>query len=103
MRLIGLSDLAIDQLEDLVQNGTAEKIRLDAANSILDRNGIKGAMEINVEVQQTESAADRMKHRLEQIAARLEPKTTEDSAEEDGEVVDAEIVEDESDPGQHDS
>lgn len=103
MRLIGLSDMAIDVLEDLAYNSNNEKIRLDAAKDILDRNGVKGAIEINMDVQHTESAADRMKHRLEQIAARLETKNETDSAEEDGEVVDAEIVDDESDPGQHDS
>src|SRR5690606_17130066 len=77
MRLIGLSDLAIDQLEDLVQNASAEKIRLDAAKDILDRNGVKGAMEINVEVQHTESAADRLASRLAEAAERLTAKKIE--------------------------
>ena len=97
MRLIGLSDLAIDQLEDLVQNASAEKIRLDAAKDILDRNGVKGAMEINVEVQHTESAADRLASRLAEAAERLtskkiEPVVTADpDTDTDEDIVDAEL------------
>jgi hypothetical protein len=72
LRLIGLTDLAIDQLEDLVRNGSAEKIRLDAARDILDRAGAKGAVEINVEVTQTETAADRVRAKLLETARRLE-------------------------------
>lgn len=96
MRIIGLADLAIDQLEDLVQNGTAEKIRLDAARDLLDRANVKGAIDINVEVQQTESAADRMKARLQEAAKRLETKTVDESDLhlEDDTIVDAEIVSD---------
>jgi len=99
MRLIGLSDLAIDQLEDLVQNASAEKIRLDAAKDILDRNGVKGAMEINVEVQHTESAADRLASRLAEAAERLTSKKIEPAVpadadtgtDTDEDIVDAEL------------
>jgi hypothetical protein len=97
IRLIGLSDLAIDQLEDLVQNGSAEKIRLDAANSILDRNGIKGAIDINVEVQQVESPADRLAARLAEAAERLTAQKEDPveavltSDEDEDEIVVAEV------------
>lgn len=96
LRLIGLTDLAIDQLEDLVRNGSAEKIRLDAARDILDRAGAKGAVEINVEVTQSETAADRVRAKLLETAKRLE-KAEEKQYQSQIEIVledpiDAEIV-----------
>jgi hypothetical protein len=101
LRLIGLADLAIDQLEDLVRNGTAEKIRLDAARDILDRVGAKGAAEIKVEVTQTETAADRVRAMLVETAKRLDKADQKDyeskiEVVDDNEIVDAE-VEDEDD------
>jgi len=102
MRLIGLADPAIDQLEDLVKNASAEKIRLDAARDILDRIGVKGALEVNVEVQKTESAADRLAARLAEAAERLTAQQEEpseavllaadpDTPDDDEDVVDAEV------------
>lgn len=98
LRLIGLTDLAIDQLEDLVRNGSAEKIRLDAARDILDRAGAKGAVEISVEVTQTETAADRVRAKLVETAKRLKKAEEKDYQSQieiaDEDIVDA-VIEDE--------
>jgi hypothetical protein len=90
LRLVGLTDLAIDQIEDLMQNATGEGIRLKAAQDVLDRSGVKGAVEIDVTVKQEETAAERVRERLAEISARIikqdEPKQED--------VVDAELIED---------
>jgi disulfide oxidoreductase YuzD len=74
LRLVGLSDKAIDQIEDLLENASAEGIRLKAAQDVLDRNGVKGAIEIDVTVTQTETAAERVQKRLAEIASRIPTK-----------------------------
>lgn len=60
-----------------------EKVRLQAASSILDRAGLKGATEINVNKTETVSVTDIDKQLLE----LLKPAQ--------GEVIDAEVIRDE--------
>lgn len=84
LRLIGLTDLAIDQIEDLMENATQDAIRLKAAQDVLDRAGVKGAIEIDITTRQEESAVDRVRARLAEISDRMHP------AEDD--IVDVEIV-----------
>lgn len=81
MRLVGLADEAIDTLEDLVQPGTGDAIRLKAAESILDRIGVKGAMEMKVEVTTNAAPSETISERLADIAKRLAPKPIEESEE----------------------
>jgi predicted short-subunit dehydrogenase-like oxidoreductase (DUF2520 family) len=88
MRMIGLTDDAIDAIEDLVTNpGTQAAVRLKAATEILDRAGVKGAPDLTVHVEHTMSAADTIAEKLKGMAARI---TKADEPEDLGEIVDAE-------------
>lgn len=85
MRLVGLTDDAVDVLEDLTRSGTADAIRLKAATEILDRAGVKGALDINIEVEHKIDASTTIAEKLLQISKR--------SADpEDLGVIDAEVV-----------
>lgn len=93
MRMIGLTDDAIDAIEDLVTNpGTQAQVRLKAATEILDRAGIKGAPDLTVVVEHTVSAADTIAEKLKSIATRLTPKA---DPEDLGEVLDEPEVDEE--------
>lgn len=74
MRIIGLADEAIDALEELVQPGTGEAIRLKAATELLDRAGVKGAIEMKVEMTSFAAPSETINERLAEIAKRLAPK-----------------------------
>lgn len=89
LRLMGLADSAVDVLEDLIQKGTNEQIRLKAAENVLNRVGIRDGMDLSVEVKHTVSASDSIADRLKSMAARLNPE------EELEEIVDAEVVDNE--------
>lgn len=94
MRLIDLTDDAVSVLEDLTLEGTAPAIRLKAATEILDRAGIKGGMEIDVVVEHKIDASKSIADKLGEIVARTRAAEIESSEPE--EVVDAEIVEEET-------
>lgn len=84
MRLVENTGLALDTLFELTKPGTAENIRLKASTEILDRAGIKGGMDINVEVTNNVSMSEDIGKRLEimrqrQLAAAKEAE---------GEIVD---------------
>lgn len=70
MRLLDASDEAVAALEQLLQPGTAEGIRLKAATEILDRNGIRGGFEVDVEVKSVEDAASVLQKRLDLLRER---------------------------------
>ena len=70
LRLIDDSDAAIDTLEALTREGTADGIRLKAATEILDRAGIRGGYEIDVEVAEKPDPSKFISSRLEQLRAR---------------------------------
>jgi hypothetical protein len=94
MRMIGLTDDAIDAIEDLVTNpGTQAAVRLKAATEILDRAGIKGAPDLAITVEHTVSAADVISEKLKGMAIRLQPKEIE--PEDLGEVEEAEVLDEE--------
>jgi cytosine/adenosine deaminase-related metal-dependent hydrolase len=101
LRLIGIADLAIDQIEDLMINASGEGIRLKAAQDVLDRASVKGAVEIDVTVRQEETSADRVAKRLAEMARRIEAKNTPVSSAadpDDEDIIDAVLEEgDESD------
>ena len=88
MRLVDDVDAAIDTLEFLAENGS-EQIRLKASSEILDRAGIRGGFEIDVEVQQTENPSEILAKRLETLRKRHLEAT---SAVEDADIVDATVV-----------
>lgn len=78
LRLFGLADDAIDAIEELVLNPmTAGAVRLKAAETILDRVGIKGAPDLNVQVEVRTNPADEIAKRLASIAENLRPKEVE--------------------------
>jgi hypothetical protein len=91
MRLLDDADMAIDQIEYLIENASAEQIRLKASTEVLDRIGVRGGFEVDVEVQQTENPAEILAKRLETLRKRHI---------EAADVVEAEVVE-EDDPQQY--
>lgn len=71
LRIYGLTDEAIDVVYDLMQNSSADKIRLDAAKDLLDRANVKGPQEVEVTVKSEESPAEKIRRRLAETADRL--------------------------------
>lgn len=96
MRILDDTDLAVDTLENLMQPGTAEGIRLKAATEILDRAGIRGGFEIDVEVERKENPAELVSARLLKLkeAGRMALDAAKSPESPEDEVIDAEIVED---------
>lgn len=84
LRIIGNTDMAVDVLEDLMQPGTADAIRLKAADSILDRAGIRGGLQIDVEVTDNTSPAEALLSRLSKLNASAD-------------ILDAEVLDSEED------
>jgi hypothetical protein len=82
---------AVDVLEDLMENAESEPVKLKAATEILDRAGVKGGYEfdVNVEVTDARPASQVIMERLERLAAgaahMLQPTY---------EVIEGEVVED---------
>lgn len=72
MRLMNLTDPAVDVFEDLIQPGTPDAIRLKAAENILNRAGLKDGADIKVEVTHTIPPSEIIKERLKGIRERLE-------------------------------
>lgn len=64
---------AFDVLQQLMQPGVAEGIRLKAATEILDRAGLKAGMEVAVTVEHTGSPLADILNQLEIIAGHAEP------------------------------
>lgn len=101
LKLAQSAPFAVDVLEDLMENAESEPVKLKAASEILDRAGIKGGYEfdVNVEVNDARPAATVIAERLERLAAGAQTllDITSDSTPEtetDQEIQDAEIVED---------
>lgn len=70
LRMIGLIDPAIDTLQELLEPGTGEAVRLKAATEILDRSGVVKGQDINIQVEQTNRGAEIVAERLAAIRAR---------------------------------
>jgi len=95
MRLLDNSDVAVDALEQLMQPGTSEGIRLKAATEVLDRNGIRGGFEVEVQVEHTEDPAELLAKRLATLRERG-LKAMEQRALAEAEIMDADVVEDDA-------
>ena len=95
MMLTNAAPKALETVIDLSQNASAEAIKLKASTEILDRAGIKGGIDVNVEVTQTVSAADEIRKRLQLMSERM----TSDSAPEPEDLgeIDEEVDTDEKD------
>jgi len=102
LRLVGDTDKALDVLNDLMQPGSSEGIRLKAATETLDRAGVRGGFEVKVEQEITVNPSDEIGKRLAKLRAGAEAVTkmqAEATAlhEEHDDVVDAELISDEPD------
>lgn len=73
IQLMGMTGDATAVLEQLMQPGVTEGIRLKAATEILDRAGLKAGMEIAVTVEHIGSPLDDIMNQLEIIAGNKEP------------------------------
>lgn len=101
-RLQSAAPGAAQMLEELAATAESESVRLGAMNSILDRTGNRGAIEIEqtVEINVTDNAEE-IKKRLEQLRqgqidrAAMMKKIAKIQAAEEANTVDAEVVEDE--------
>jgi hypothetical protein len=87
LKILGLADEAVDVLDDLIKPGTNDAIRLKAAQDILDRAGIKGTIDVNVEVTDKTTARDTVLARLDKLKSVEEIESGYDDIE-DAEVVD---------------
>lgn len=100
-KIIQAAPYAVDVLEDLMENAESEPVRLKASTEILDRAGIRGGQDLNIDIEVTESrpAAQIVAERLARLAEgaiNLQNRMAalEESAEtSEQDVVDAEIVE----------
>lgn len=89
---------AVDMLEELMESAQSEPVKLKAATEILDRAGVKGGYEfdVNVEVTDARPASQVISERLAKLAegaaAVQEILNLNKRAEDD--IVDGEVVED---------
>lgn len=69
-KLIQSAPYAVDVLEELMENATSEPVRLKASTEILDRAGVRGGMDIglDVEVKDARSPAQIVAERLARLA-----------------------------------
>lgn len=77
LRLIGLIDPAIDTLQELLEPGTGEAVRLKAATEILDRSGIPKGQEMKIEVEHHNTAVENVKRQLNEIRNRQRAEAEE--------------------------
>ena len=97
LRLLDEVDPALEGLVALAQPGTAEAIRLKAYTEILDRAGVKGGIEIDVQGEIKISPTDEIRKRLLELkkgAEEVEKMKAERQAELEGDIIDADVVDD---------
>lgn len=92
MRLYGLAEDAVDVMEELMRPGTADQVRLKAAENVLNRAGIRDAVDVNVEVNHNVSMADEVQKKLDTMRTRI---LSAAESEDDEDIVDGEVVENE--------
>lgn len=95
MRLVENTGMALDTLFELTKPGTAENIRLKASTEILDRAGIKGGFDVNVEVQHSVSMAEDINKKLEIMRQRqlAAAKEAEEALVDEGEYLEEDQAE----------
>lgn len=99
-KLMQSAPYAVDVLEELMENATVEQVRLKASTEILDRAGVRGGMDIGLDVEITDArppamiVAERLA-RLSEGARALQERLGVSTADDDPETIDAEVVEDE--------
>lgn len=97
LRLMGLADDAVEVLHDLIQPGTPDAIRLKAAENVLNRTGIKEALEFKVEVTNNNSPSEGILKTLEIMRQRslaaqaaAEAEAADELIDEGEQILDAE-------------
>lgn len=95
-KLLIAAESSVRVLQDLMDNGRSEQVRLMAATAVLDRAGIGATVNINhtgeITVDSQTEAATAIKARLERLADNMASRSAIESAV-DLEPVDAEVVE----------
>jgi hypothetical protein len=70
------SSYAVDVLEELMETAISEPVKLKAATEILDRAGVRGGMELNIDVKTTDrSPAEILAERLARLEAVASKRT----------------------------
>lgn len=92
MNLMGMAEDAVDVIRELLQPGTSEQVRLKAAENVLNRTGIKEAIEMKVEVTNAASPSEDILKKLEIMRERVIASQAEEEAEllDEGEYLDDE-------------
>lgn len=69
-KLVQAAPYAVDVLEDLMENAISEPVKLKASTEILDRAGVRGGVEVdaNLNVTDSRSAADIVADRLARLS-----------------------------------
>lgn len=98
LRLIGNTDQAVDVLEQLMQPGTSENVRLKAAESVLDRSGIRGGVDIHTETEITVNPSELLTQRLEQLRRRSIEARERLSDVFGGDIIEGELVDESTHP-----
>jgi hypothetical protein len=91
LRLMGMTDIALDALLELLGPDTRQNVRLRAAEVVLDRSGVvkpPEKQEVEVTVRTVDPAAI-LTERLNRLSAAQMPM---DEVDDENEVVDVEIV-----------
>lgn len=70
LKLIDSSDEAADWLIDLGRNANSEAVRLGAAKEVLDRAGVRGGTEVDVQVSAGATAGQVLRDRLQKLKDR---------------------------------
>lgn len=94
-RLTQAAPAAVDVLEDLIENGESEPVKLKAATEILDRVGIRAGFDINTEVVvDVRPAASIIAERLARLSKGAENILAINAAANgEQDIIDAEVVE----------
>ncbi len=72
------STYAVDVLEELMETAISEPVKLKAATEILDRAGVRGGMELNIDIKNTDrSPAEILAERLARLEAVASMRTSE--------------------------
>lgn len=100
-KLMQAAPYAVDVLEELMETAESEPVRLKASTEILDRAGIRGGQDINIDMEVTESrpAAQIVLERLQRLqegatALQRKMEELEGSTVVEVEIEEAEVVED---------
>jgi hypothetical protein len=96
-KLMQSAPYAVDILEELMENADVEQVRLKASTEILDRAGVRGGMDIGLDVELTDArspaqiVAERLARLAEGANALQERLARQNPPEE--EPIEAEVVE----------